>query len=250
MREQHNLQQEYERFCATRPARLSPREQEQIRALAQDIPELWSAESTTAQDRQRLVRILIERIVVAVQGHSEQVEVTIHWAGGFVSQHQVLRGVQRYEQLADYPRLLARIEELRQQGKSMAEVACCLNEEGFRPPKRVERFTAGMVGGFLTRFCQQGSSRQADEARQKLEKGEWLLGDLARHLGMPATTLYHWRKLRWVRARKLAVAGGLWAVWASGRERQRLARLRRYQQARPNQSIPAELTTPEAAKRK
>jgi len=244
LREQHNLQQEYERFCATRPARLSPREQEQIRALAQDIPELWSAESTTAQDRQRLVRILIERIVVAVQGHSEQVEVTIHWAGGFVSQHQVLRGVQRYEQLADYPRLLARIEELRQQGKSMAEVACCLNEEGFRPPKRVERFTAGMVGGFLTRFCQQGSSRQADEARQKLEKGEWLLGDLARHLGMPQTTLHRWRRAGWLQARKLPMAGGLWAVLAGGKEGRRLAQLRHHQCKHPGQPPPANLTTP------
>src|SRR5262249_21170683 len=150
------------------PRRLSAPEQEEIRRLAEDIPQLWEAETTTAVDRQRLVRILIERIVVAGQGGGEQVEVAIHWAGGFVSPHQVMRGVQRYEQLADYPRLLARLEELRQQGKSMAEVAVCLNEEGFRPPKRVARFTAGMVGGFLTRFCQKGSSRQADRARQEL----------------------------------------------------------------------------------
>jgi DNA invertase Pin-like site-specific DNA recombinase len=243
LREQQRLQQEYDCFCAAQPARLSPREQEQIRALAQDIPELWSAESTTAQDRQRLVRILIERIVVTVQGQSEQVEVAIHWAGGFVSHHQVARGVQRYEQLADYPRLLARIEELRQQGKSMAEVACRLNEEGFRPPKRVARFTAGMVGGFLTRFCQKGSSRQADRARQELEKGEWLLGDLARHLGMPQATLHRWRRVGWLQARKLAT-GGLWAVMAAGTEGRRLAQLRHHQVKNPNKPIPTNLTTP------
>jgi len=188
--------------------------------------------------------------VVAVQGQSEQVELAIHWAGGFVSQHQLLRGVQRYEQLADYPRLLARIEELRQQGKSLAEVACCLTAEGFHPPKRVKRFTGGMVGGFLARFCQKGSSHWADKARAELEKGEWLLGDLARHLGMPATTLHHWRKVGWVRARKLAVSGGLWAIRASGEERRRLARLRRYQQRKPNQPIPVELTTPQGTERK
>jgi hypothetical protein len=243
LKEQHRLQQEYDRFCASQPRRLSAGEQEQIRHLADDIPQVWRAQTTTAVDRQRLVRLLIERVVVAVQGQSEQVELSVHWAGGFVSQHQVARAVQRYEQLADYPRLLARIEGLRQQGKSLAEVACCLNEEGFRPPKRVARFTAGMVGGFLTRFCQKGSSHQADRARQELAKGEWLLGDLARHLGMPQTTLHRWRRAGWLQARKLT-AGGLWAVMAAGTEGRRLAQLRHYQVKNPNKPIPANLTTP------
>jgi hypothetical protein len=242
LREEQNLQQEYDRFCTTQPARLTPREQEQVRVLANDIPELWSAPSTTAADRQRLIRILIERVVVTVQGQSEQVELAIHWTGGFVSQHRVLRCVQRYQQLADYPRLLARIEELRQQGKSLAEVASCLNREGFHPPRRAGRFTSGMVGGFLARFCQKGSGKQADKARHELEKGEWLRGDLARHLGMPQTTLHRWRKAGWLRACKLPC--GLWAIDATGAEGRRLAQLRHRQSKNPNKPIPANLTTP------
>ena len=66
---------------------------------------------------------------------------------------------------------------------------------------------------------------------------------------MPAATLHHWRRAGWVRARKLAVPGGLWAVWATGAERKRLQRLRRYQQASPNQEIPEELKTPLPTKR-
>jgi hypothetical protein len=85
---------------------------------------------------------------------------------------------------------------------------------------------------------------------QSLRKGEWLLGDLARHLGMPAATLHHWRKAGWVRARKLPTPDGQWALWASGAERRRMARLRRYQQSKPNQEIPKELTTPQRKARK
>jgi DNA invertase Pin-like site-specific DNA recombinase len=242
LKEQQRLQQEYDQFCVTQPSRLSAREQEQIRNLANDVAPLWHAATTTAVDRQRLVRILIEKIVVAVQGQSEQVELAIHWAGGFVSHHQMVRNVQRYEQLADYPRLLARIEELRQQGQSMAAVANCLNAEGFHPPKRVERFTGGMVGGFLARFCQQGISAKADKARQQLRAAEWLLGDLARHLGMPQTTLHRWRRAGWLRARQLP--GGWWAVVAAGAEGRRLAQLRHHQSKSPNKPIPANLTTP------
>src|SRR5262249_57329913 len=92
-------------------------------------------------ERQRLVRFLIEQIEVSVQGETDQVEVAIRWAGGFVSRHSLARAVQSYEQLADYPRLRARIAELRAAGKSMAAVAESLNQEGFRPPKRATCFS-------------------------------------------------------------------------------------------------------------
>jgi len=250
LQEQARLEQEYQQFCRERPAKLSAAEQEQVRQLARHIPELWYAESTTAVDRQRLVRLLIEQVQVEVQGESERVKLAITWSGGFVSRHELVRAVQRYEQLADYPRLCARVEELRAEGRSMEEVAERLNAEGFHPPKRVERFTGPMVAGFLARKYEKAGEQHGQRVARALKKGEWLLGDLARHLGMPPATLHHWRKVGWVRARKLPVAGGLWAIWASGAERRRLARLRRYQQARPNQAIPECLTTPQSGKRK
>jgi DNA invertase Pin-like site-specific DNA recombinase len=249
LHQQNRLQQEYEQFCGQRPAQLSAAQRRQIRQLAQDIPELWSADSTTAVDRQQLVRLLIERIVVAVQGQSEQVKLAITWSGGFISQHAFVRSVASYEQLADYPRLCARIEELRAQGKSMAEVAAGLNAEGFLPPRRVTRFSGGMVSGLLARKYEKAGASHALQLAQALRKGEWLLGDLARHLGMSQATLHHWRKACWLRARKLSVSGGLWAIWATGVERRRLARLRRHQQNKPNQEIPEELKTPASAKR-
>lgn len=237
------LQQEYDQFCAQRPLQLSAAQRTQVRALAQDIPELWSSDKTTAADRQRLVRLLIERIVVTVQGRSEQVTLAITWSGGYVSQHAFVRSVNSYEQLVDYPRLCARIEELRKQGQSMDAVADALNAEGFRPPRRVTRYTGGMVAGLLARKYGKAGQTHGQRLAQTLRRGEWLLGDLARHLGMPQATLHHWRKAGWLRARKLPVSG-LWAIVASGPERRRLARLRRHQQTKPNQEIPKDLTTP------
>lgn len=241
------LQQEYDQFCATRPAQVTAAQREQIRAWAADLPALWSAASTTAVDRQRLVRLLIEQIEVTVQGQSEQVALAITWAGGFVSRHAFVRSVNRYAQLADYPRLCVRIKELRAQGKSMAAVADALNTEGFVPPRRVTRFSGGMVAGLLARQAAAGQSARQGRT-PALRKGEWLLGDLARHLGMPTATLHHWRKAGWVQSRKLP--DGRWALGASGAERKRLARLRRHQESKPNQAIPKDLTTPERQTKK
>src|SRR4029077_15466717 len=107
---------------------------------------------------------------------SEQVKLAITWSGGFLSHHELVRSVQRYEPLADYPRLCARIEELRSEGKSMDEVAKCLTAEGFHPPKRVERFSGGMVAGFLERKYARGGEEQDPRVAKALKKGEWLLG--------------------------------------------------------------------------
>jgi hypothetical protein len=217
--------------------------------LAQDIPALWSAATTTAVDRQQLVRLLIERVVVTVQGQSEQVKLAITWAGGFISQHAFVRSVGSYQQLADYPRLCARIDELRDQGKSPAEVARRLNAAGFLPPRRATRFSGGMVAGLLARRQQKAVASRPQQLAKALRKTEWLVGALARHLRMPQATLHHWRKAGWLRARKLDITGGLWAIAASAQERRRLRRLRHHQQSRPNQEIPKELTTPTPANR-
>ena len=83
-----------------------------------------------------------------------------------------------------------------------------------------------------------------------LRQGEWLLSDLARELGMPSATLHRWRKVGWVRARKLPVAGGHWAIWAAGTELKRLSRLRKYQRTRRDEPIPSELTNPKVRKKK
>jgi hypothetical protein len=243
---QRGLEEDYERFCRSQPAVVSAAERDQIRSLAHDIPDLWNAATTTPADRQRLIRFLIEQVQVQVSGATDQVAVTIHWAGGLVSSHQLARAVQRYDQLADYPRLRARIDELRAQGRSMAGVAVCLNQEGFHPPKRAARFTAGMVAGFLAKGGLSGPRPRALAAAGMLRPGEWLLTDLARELGMPSATLHRWRKVGWVQARKLAVPGGHWALWAPAAERKRLARLRQYHRLRRDQPIPAELTTPKA----
>jgi hypothetical protein len=244
--EQGRLADEYERFCRGQPATLSAAEQEQIRALARDIPQLWHADTTTPAERQRVIRFLIEQIDVGVQGGTDRVEVAIRWAGGFVSRHTLARAVQRYEQLADYTRLRDRIAELRGAGKSMAAVAACLNREGFHPPKRAARFSSGMVAGFLAKGSRSGPRPVALSAAGLLQAGEWLLTDLARRLGMPSATLHRWRQVGWVHARKLPVPGGHWALWADAAELTRLARLRQHHRARRDQPIPSELTTPNA----
>jgi hypothetical protein len=179
-----------------------------------------------------------------VQGASEQVDVTIGWVGGDRSRHQLVRPVQRYEQMADYGRLLNRIDELRQSGLTRAEVAVRLNAEGFRPPKRSPLFNSGIIPRLLAKQERSGPRPQTLADGQLLGTHEWLLSDLARHLGMPQATLHRWIRVGWVHARKLATPGGHWAIWADADELERMARIRTCPRGWSEEPVLAELTKP------
>jgi hypothetical protein len=46
--------------------------------LAADIPAVWGAETTTPADRQRITRLLLERVAVTVDRASERVDAQLH----------------------------------------------------------------------------------------------------------------------------------------------------------------------------
>ena len=110
---------------------------------------MWQAAGTTNRDRQAIIRCLVEYVDVQVQRDSEYVQVTIHWAGGTLSQHEVMRPVRTYEQLRDFETLMRRIRALRTGGATTAQIATTLNSEGFVPPKRYRPFSKELVGQLL-----------------------------------------------------------------------------------------------------
>ncbi len=244
LKEQRRLEEEYARFGRNQPAGLSASEREQIRALARDLPALWHAPSTTAADRQRIVRLLVEEVIVTVRGESEWVDVTIRWAGGYSSGHKLVRPVQRYQQMADYGRLLNRIDELRKAGRTLAEVAEQLNREGFHPPKRSATFTSAILAGLLPKQGRRGPRPRVVGEPGLLSEHEWLLTDLAQKLEMPQPTLHRWIRVGWVHARKLPTPGGHWVIWADTEELDRMTRLRTCPRGWSDEPVLVQLTKP------
>jgi len=238
------LQAEYARFTSECPMQLSALEREQVLALAEDLPSLWHADSTTAEDRQVIARLLLEQVTVTVEGNTDRVDVELRWAGGFVSRHTLYRPVQIYEQLSNYDELLQRINTLRTAKKTLSEIAATLNHEGFHPPKRSPRFTKGILSRFLReRGIRTGPLPRSVAKEQHLAEHEWWLADLAAELAMPIATLHRWQRVSWLTSHKVADAGGRWAIYADADELVRLRRLRDSPRGWP-QPYPTELTTP------
>lgn len=130
------------RFQRDKPLHLSDEERGRIDAVATAIPALWNAERTTNADRKQIIRCVVERVVIHVRCDTEFVDATIRWAGGYESQHEIIRAVGTYAQLRDFDELMIRVVELREAGHVAKEIAETLNAEGFYPPKRRGKFTA------------------------------------------------------------------------------------------------------------
>jgi hypothetical protein len=59
----------------------APEQREQILALARNLPRLWQAETTSAKDRKRLLRLLVQDITVE-RGQGREVHLHMRWFGG------------------------------------------------------------------------------------------------------------------------------------------------------------------------
>ena len=244
LRADEQLQADYGRFQLDSPTQLSSDEREQILSLAQDLPSLWEADSTTPEDRQTIARLLLEQVTVNVEGNTDRVDVELRWAGGFVSRHTLTRPVQTYEQLSNYRELVARVDVLRIQHKTLPEIAATLNAEGYHPPKRTSQFTKGILSHFLReRHAQTGMRSRLEPNERHLKEGEWWLADLASELSMPIATLHRWNGVGWVNSRKVTEAGGRWAIYADADELKRLIRLRDARRGWPK-PYAKDLTTP------
>jgi hypothetical protein len=120
--EQRQLQEDYQRFLHAQPQVLTRAEREAIEALAHNIPALWQAPTTTAADRKDIVRQLIQRVIVAGEGLSERVQITIEWAGGGTTAGIATRPLSRIEHLSYYPQLCERIRSLAQAGWGSGQI--------------------------------------------------------------------------------------------------------------------------------
>jgi DNA invertase Pin-like site-specific DNA recombinase len=225
---EEELKMEYERFLSQQASPLLEEEREEIRQLAVDIPNIWNAASTTPSERQMIVRKLIDRVIVTVQGETEKVAVEYHWAGGHKTQAALIRPVARLEQLSYYQDLLKRVAQLNAQKKNAQTIAHILNEEGWRPAKRRDTFSTCMVHSLLYRQGLRSSRRKRPSDGIIKKANEWTIRELSQKLEMPEPTLYSWVKKGKLKSRRVNSTGRtVLAITANRAEINRLRSLRR-----------------------
>jgi hypothetical protein len=125
------IEQEYARWHSEEPVVIGEAERAALQKLGEDIPKIWSADTTLAADRKRILRFIVHEVTLDQKRDRGQVWLKIGWKTGAISEHRLQRRVHTYRDYIDLDRLRQRITDLNAACKMDKEIATILNQEGF-----------------------------------------------------------------------------------------------------------------------
>lgn len=123
------------RAMKTKAAMLTPEEQSEFLALGQNLPDLWRRSEVSRTDKKRLLRTLIDKVVLQ-RISRDRIAVRIVWRGGETSELEVEPTVHALRALTRGAEMQERILDLARQGLDDTEIATILTQEGHRSPRR------------------------------------------------------------------------------------------------------------------
>jgi DNA invertase Pin-like site-specific DNA recombinase len=124
------LEQDYAVVRRTELLPLDEVEQGAVRRMAEDLPALWHAGTTTDLDRKRLLRLVVAEVVLAVDAKARSAGMTVVWSGGETTRHEVQRPPPGWHACTDVE-VIARIRDLAVRHPDH-RIAARLNDEGLR----------------------------------------------------------------------------------------------------------------------
>jgi DNA invertase Pin-like site-specific DNA recombinase len=134
MRTQRALEEDYARSQRERPHSLTEAERGEIARLAEDLPTLWRSPGAGVAEKRRIIRSLLERVVVWAPRSSPEVTVHLHWSLGTVTEHRLRRSVGSWGQVAGAAELRRHLEAWQAGGWSSRRMAAELNAPGYQTP--------------------------------------------------------------------------------------------------------------------
>lgn len=176
---------------------LSTDTQERIGALASDFPRVWKDPRTSARDRKRMLRLLVEDVTLA--RNEELIHVHIRWKGGATTSLELPRPRSSFE-LVRTPTPV--IEEIRALATEQTDdqIACTLNSRGYCSGTG-KSFTGPRVNHLRFDYG-------IESYRKHLQRSGWhTLPEIARKIGVHPQT-----------ARMYASKGLLHAIRVNGRD--------------------------------
>jgi DNA invertase Pin-like site-specific DNA recombinase len=167
-----------------RPEPLTELERDALAGVAQDLPRLWSASTTTDRDRKLLLRTVIREIVVTVNSEERTAEAEIVWEGGARTELTVklnARGPERHVLGEDTVELIRRLAVHHNDD----QIAAILNRQGHKTGQGLV-FTRARVHG--ARFRANIPAAPAPDPASEL----FTIDQAAIQLGVSVFTIRRW----------------------------------------------------------
>ena len=184
------LEQEYTALPGHRLRPLHDQERQNILALAQNLPKLWHAPTTTHTQRKQLLRLLVKD--VALTSQAKLIQVAIRWQTNACSTVEVQRPPRSCEARRTAPTVVERIRTLAAIHTD-AQIAETLNAEGLKPGASAA-FTASKVGWIRFAYHINSACPQAPGACLSGQRGDgrYSAKATAERLNVDVSTIADW----------------------------------------------------------
>jgi DNA invertase Pin-like site-specific DNA recombinase len=184
LRDLAQLTEDYEKWKKEGRRGFTDEERGRVRSLATEFATVWNHPKTTPQERKRMARLLIEDVTL-LKGETTTT-VHLRLKGGATHTLSVPHYPKGWEKRRTNPLVVEVVRSL-SLDHTDTEIATLLNQQGFRPIKRVD-FLPSTVNTLRHAFGIQG---QCDAL---LAKGMLTSPEVGRRLGVGESQVYRLRK--------------------------------------------------------
>jgi hypothetical protein len=207
------VRQEHAAFQQKQTPPLTAEQQQQVRQLAEDLPRLWRAPTTTDKERKRVLRLLIKDITVEKQPAAHRAILHVRWQGGATEDLTValpLKSCERWR----YPETLVAEVRTRALKQTDDQIAEAFRQEG-RLSAKGHDFTAAMIRWIRAKHQIPGFSDK--------QPGELTVQELSAKFGVSQHVAYYWLERGVVTGRRRRPGGIIWVALSAEKEQELIA---------------------------
>lgn len=174
---------------------------EQVLTIAEDLPRLWNAPTTSAVDRKRILRVLIEDVTIRSEPEGPEVELGLRWCGGATETMHLRRP----------PRIQDRIRTPPEVVESIREFATELTDEQIAERLNGQQRVSGKGRPFTRDAVRWIRFRHRIPGPRHYRDGELSVKEAAAHFGVNPNVVYYWIERGELPAKKMAF-GWPWRI--------------------------------------
>jgi hypothetical protein len=208
LEETQRLKDDYQKHRQQQGLELTAEQQAELLAMAEDLPRLWQAQTTSSKDRKRMLRLLIKDLTVEKRGAERKAILHIRWQGGAIEDLIVDLSVPAAGRIRYAESIVTQVRTLASTMTDL-QIAATLNQAQLRSAKG-KPFTDSMIHWIRYRYEIPAPVLKRSE--------EFTVKELARHFQISIWVVHYWIKKGHIPTRRLTKAAPYWLTMSLEKE--------------------------------
>jgi DNA invertase Pin-like site-specific DNA recombinase len=208
LEELQRLKDDYQNYRQQQGFELTSRQRAELLVLAEDLPRLWQAQTTSAKDRKRMLRLLIRDVTVEKRRKERKALLHIRWQGGAIEDLTVDLPLPMPERLRYCETILTQVRTLAST-RSDQQIAAALNQQQLRSATG-KAFTKSMIQWIRNRYEIPAPVFKRPE--------ELTVKELARRFSIGIGVVHYWIQRGHLAVRRLTERAPYWITITAKKE--------------------------------